>query len=215
MLYTKDYIFLHYPKTAGKTLTRFFLEAWNGEIKGSISKGQLNEVKDLINENIHLEIGRGHETLRQSLRIFSQSFEKTNDPKAIFICVRNPYDLAVSTYFFQKKTYENNKEKENFKLAHNLTLKEYWKVAKTGKPENWFLAKGKTKSPIEFIRFEKMMEDLQKLADKYQFNCPGLSHLNASDRGHYSEYYDSELEKIVYNKFKFFFDKGFYEREKY
>jgi len=214
MLYTRDYIFIHFPKAAGKTLTRYFLGCWKGErTKGYVSKGQLTEVADLMDVDVDLELGNAHMDLRESLETFSASEFGTAEPKAIFICSRNPYDLAVSTYFFQRATYEDNKGRKNFELASRLSLKEYWRSLPPISPQNYFSITGSTPDNLEVIRFERLEDDLRSVCRRYGFQCPELEHLNATQHDHYTKYYDAELEKMIFERYRFFFDNGFYERE--
>lgn len=69
MMFSEKFLFLHYPKTAGKTLSRYFVQAWNGRLECFFSKGQLNEVKDVVRDNIHIHLARGHENLCGSGKI--------------------------------------------------------------------------------------------------------------------------------------------------
>ena len=34
MLFNEEFVFLHYPRSAGKSLTRYLIEAWRGPIHG-------------------------------------------------------------------------------------------------------------------------------------------------------------------------------------
>lgn len=216
MLYTTDYLFLHYPKTAGKTLSRAFLASWEKPIKGLISKGQLKELEDLITDKVDLQLGRGHENLITAEKIMRDDGISVEDLKAIFVCIRNPYDLAVSTYFFMRETHHNNKDKENFQLAARVSLEDFWLNAKiAAKPQQWFRHPEKSLHNIELIKFENLAAEMQRIGTKYGFRVDALDHLNASKRGHYREYMTSKVEPVIYNKFNFLFEIGGYPRESF
>lgn len=214
MLFNKDFIFVHYPKTAGKSLTRFFIQAWKGEIYGFLSKGQFKEVEDLISikGNLHLALGNAHMGMNKCIEEYSKKFPDSDGPKKVFVCMRNPYDLAVSTYFFQRQTYSNNPDKLNFKLASFLTLDEYWSIITTADPSKWYESKYVTKNQIHTISFENLSDDLSGIVKQYNLNETKIDHINRSKRDDYDSYYNDELRKNVSKTFHYFFDHGYYNK---
>ncbi|MBX2882270.1 MAG: sulfotransferase domain-containing protein [Granulosicoccus sp.] len=213
MLWCNDYCFVHYPKTAGKSLTRFFVKAWERPINGFISKGQVKELADCELEKTNIVVGRGHENLVESQQIIKEDGKDIHAMKAIFVCIRNPYDLMVSNYHFMRETYKNNKDKANFIVAHNNDFDTFCEEVGVSSPRNWMELDGKQPANLQVIRFESLNADLIANAEKYGYAAPEIDHLNSSKRGHYSEYMTSRSEKAIYEKFEYFFAQGYYERE--
>ena len=215
MLWCKDYLFVHYPKTAGKTLTRFFVQAWPRPIAGFISKGQVNELADCELEKTGIQVGRGHENLKQSAEIVAQDGGDIMTMKGIFCCIRNPYDLMVSNYHFMRQTYEANRDRPNFVIAHENNFVNYCEKVGVSSPSNWMTIDGKMPGNLQIIRFEQMNDDLNTYSTRFGFDMPVLGHLNASKRAHYSEYMCSRSEQAIADKFSYWFDEDFYQRESF
>jgi len=216
MLWCEDYCFVHYPKTAGKTLSRFFVQAWkNKKLAGFISPGQVDELADLELEKTGIVVGRGHENLKESAQIIRDAGYDIEAMKAVFVCIRNPYDLMVSNYHFMKETYKNNQDKKNFIIANECEFPEYCEKVGVSTPANWMTIDGEAPANLQIIRFEQLNADLRRYATEHGFPVPPLDHLNSSKRGHYSDYMCPRSEQAVYDKFTFIFENGFYERESF
>lgn len=214
MLISKDFAFIHFPKTAGKSLTKYMICAWNGPIYGRVSPGQIKEVADVLRPDVRLDVDRGHENMRRTSLILKSMGRDIRDLRGIFVCIRNPYDLAVSTYFFLRRTYAENGGSERFKMASRMNFSDFWcNDISTSPPERWLTLGGEVLPNQHFIRFECLREDLGFLSRKFGFNDATLPHLNRTAHGHYSEYMTKESEEAVYNRFRYLFDAGHYERE--
>ena len=216
MLVSKDFAFIHFPKTAGKSLTKYMICAWEGPIYGRVSPGQIKEVADVLRPDVRLDIGRGHENMRRTSLILRSMGQDVRDLCGVFVCIRNPYDLAVSTYFFLRHTYAENGGSERFRMASRLSFSEFWcNDISTSPPERWLTLGGEVLPNQHFIRFESLREDLKSLSAKYGFKDATLPHLNRTTHGHYSEYMTKEAEEAVYTKFRYLFEAGYYERESF
>ena len=215
MLWCEDYLFVHYPKTAGKTLTKFFVQAWPRPIAGYISKGQVNELADCELEKTGIVVGRGHENLKQSAEIVSAAGGDISTMKGVFCCIRNPYDLMVSNYHFMRQTYNENQERPNFIIAHENNFVDFCEKVGVSSPKNWMTIDGKQPDNLQIVRFEQMNDDLNGFSEKFGFDMPVLGHLNASKRAHYSEYMCERTEAAVAEKLGYWFDEGYYQREQF
>ncbi|MCY3813757.1 MAG: sulfotransferase domain-containing protein [Gammaproteobacteria bacterium] len=216
MLINDDFAFIHFPKTAGKSLTKYFIAAWDDPIYGRVSPGQVQELADVMRPGITLEVDRGHENIRRTSIIMREQGRRIEDLRAIFVCIRNPYDMAVSTYFFMRETYVQNAKSPRFKMAAELSFEEFWKndISKTP-PERWLTLNGRILENQRFIRFESLREDLALLALEFDFREAELPHLNQSRRGHYSEYMTPAAERAIYTRFEYMFEVGYYRRESF
>ena len=117
--------------------------------------------------------------------------EKTFNEYLKFCVIRNPYDKMVSLYFFRKS---------------KLSFKEFVKQTRCNNL-NKHSINGKSVCNY-FIRFEHIEEDIKTLCKKLKIDSYDISLLPQHKSGirkskkHWSEYYDDETKKIVYNKHK-------------
>lgn len=216
MLVNEDFAFVHFPKTAGKSLTRYLIEAWRDPIYGKVSPGQLEEVASVMRPGVTLEVARGHENIRRTSIILRGMGRRIEDLRAVFVCIRNPYDIAVSTYFFMRETYARNSKSPRFRMAAELSFEDFWvnDISKSP-PERWLTLNGKVLDNQRFIRFESLREDLEALAVEFNFRSAVLPHLNRSRRGHYSDYMTSRAEEAIFTRFEYMFRAGYYRRESF
>ena len=214
MLVNEHFAFIHFPKTAGKSLTKYMIAAWDGPIYGRVSVGQLVEVADVMRPDVTLEVGRGHENMRRTSSILDGMGRSIRDLRGIFVCIRNPYDLAVSTYFFMRETYLENALSRRFKLASKMSFEDFWcNDISESPPERWLTLGGEVLDSQRFIRFEYIAEDLAFISAEFGFNETTLPHLNRTSHGHYSEYMTKDAEQAIFSRFRYMFDAGYYKRE--
>ena len=297
MLWTDDILFLHLPKTAGKSLTLAFLETLGRPLTCIVSQGQKNHIIRQISaigfahhdvypkwmKSLELEIekllasyrwkfgdffvgfisqcffrtskaksldrirsifkefyffethnkgkiftihnktkinpdgltiieGHGHENLLTAQEMMGGFKKKLEDFKAIIVAIRNPYDLMVSNYFFMRKTYHQNDFRENFKIAMENDFEGYALKVGFAPIENWMTMDGCRPENLKIIRFEHLQEDFDALSRAFGFASIPFLHLNASTHDHYLKYLTPTAEEAIYQKFKYLFDEGFYER---
>lgn len=213
MLWCDEFCFVHYPKTAGKTLTRFFLQAWPRPIRGIVSRGQLDEVADCDLEGVSLTVGRGHENLTDSRELIREAGGNLAGMRAIFCAVRNPYDLMVSNYCFMRETFEHNRTRPNFIIAHENDFLGYCEKIGVASPARWMTLDRQTPANLRVIRFESMQADVERYAREFGFESPPLDHLNRSTRGHYRDYVCARAARAIEQRLAYYFDAGYYERE--
>ena len=126
MLFNDEFAFIHFPKTAGKSLTKYMIAAWNDPIHALVTPGQVEEIADVVRPGVQVEVARGHENIRRTSKILQGMGRRIEDLKAVFVCIRNPYDLAVSTYFFMREHYERNTSSKRFKMAAEMGFEQFW-----------------------------------------------------------------------------------------
>lgn len=217
MLANDRFLFLHFPKTAGKSMAKYFIEAWDKPIFGRVSSGQIDELQDGATEGVTLEVGRGHEDMRMAQELLSAQGKSIPDLSAVFVGVRNPYDMAVSTYFYLRATHRRHEDKSRYQMAMDLDFETFWcsdGPSLTSPVERWLTLDGAALPNLRLVRFESIEEDLARFAREFGFNAAQLPHLNPTDHEHYSEYLTPKAEEAIFARFRYFFDAGLYPRER-
>ena len=210
MLWTKDFLFLHYPKAAGKSLTRAFLQAWETPIRGLISPGQVGELSDLVRDGVELRVEGSHQNAITAARILHEQGIDIRSLKAVFVAVREPRDLIYSTYCFMRERYPKMTHKPNFVLAGTLPFDRFVVQFNVADYNNYLALRGEPLPNLRIIRFERMAEDMHRYGEEFGFAKVELPHLNASTRGHYREAMTPDIEAVISDKYRALYDRGFY-----
>ena len=154
--------------------------------------------------------------MRRTAIILGDRGKRIQDLRAVFVCLRNPYDIAVSTYFYMRENFPHNRYSTRFRMATEMGFEEFWCNDRSDSPpERWLTLGGTVLCNQRFIRFESIREDLRMYAEAFGFRATELPHLNRSGHGHYSDYMTDRSEEAVFQKFRYMFDAGYYARESF
>ncbi len=215
MIFNRDILFIHVPKTGGMAITTKLLEVLPRPIHYAVPKGHEGKIQD---SNIIVTVGDRHGNLQEA-REWVETFERNlNSFKKILVAVRNPYDMEVSRYFYlrlghswdkgqaQKIALEGNFEKfavESLYFGRKLSL-----------IEKYFVLNDKIPANLSILRFENLELDLKTALSEVgvEFGA-NLPIVNQTKRGHYKDYLTPKAEKAIYHRYQWIFDHGFYERE--
>ncbi|MEQ8472937.1 MAG: sulfotransferase family 2 domain-containing protein [Marinoscillum sp.] len=130
--------------------------------------------------------------------------------KYLKICaIRNPWDKMVSFYFWRRRLrlwnkfiYRVNKNWGNYNIAHEVDFNQFIvDFDQTHLDLDILLLDGKWPEDFLFIRYEHLLEDLEKVCQKIgiPFEPEKLRKLKGSFRpkGHYRKYYNDVSREIV------------------
>lgn len=182
--------FFHIPKTAGRSTMRAF-----GKIYGS-------------SKSIYSVHGR-HEPLVVVKELMGPEFDSTR----LVTVIRNPYDLAVSHYFWIRRdpSLKDKQSKINIELLkiYDLTFSQYidWHCENWNSYKDWLFIDDKYPN-IQILRFENLQNDINNFVGE----TVELEHLNRAPRRKkgYKPYFNKKLYTKITNKYKWCFDQGFY-----
>lgn len=218
MLYNKEFLLLHYPKTAGKSTAVYFCQNFEKPIHGVVSPGQISEIGMGPDDDVHLEVGGSHDNWSSATKFLAEKGIDIRSFKALILPVRNPYDLYVSNYYFLRQSYERNKamrSKENFALAYKTDFPEFCQRMEMANFAGFMPREDDPgQIQIELIRFENLADDLSSLLKKYGISeSHPLPHLNSSQRDrNYAEMYDEASKKKVDEAMDAMFKLGRYPK---
>ena len=172
----RNIIYLHPPKTAGKSLEKVF---FNVTPRNASSN--------------HLKLSTMKRKLKGDINL-SKNWD-------VIISVRNPWDRLVSNYHQGNSPHSVTKQA---KPEKNISFKDY--IMKKDRVEffppqmDWLILDGIT-TPTYIIRFESLQSDYNKIPREFRHDkhkdVDELPKLNPSNHKHYTTYYDDESREKV------------------
>jgi len=212
MLFTDKVLFIHVPKTAGMSITRFMIDNMRGDVTISIPRGHSPG-----DPRIREIVGIRHERLHEAQTLLATLGRKLSDFELILSVMRNPYDLEVSYYFQKRKplAWERGRAKE---LAMTGNFLEFVRRAPFNgrlpvRIEEWYQIDGKAPPNLRALRFENIERELCEAVGPLMPIEHKLGVRNAADHAPFREFLSPEVEEAIYRKYQWLFDSGFYPRE--
>jgi hypothetical protein len=156
-------------------------------INNTIARSGIMEKKHDFTVEMSQKAGLRHGAYDQCIKKFP-----TCKNYFVFSFVRNPWDRAVSFWFFRKYMC-------NMTISEDLALKDFL-LKERMLSTQYSYVKGFTNN--SFIgRFENLQEDFDTICDKIGIPQQQLPHVNETNHKHYTEYYDDETREIVAEKY--------------
>ena len=182
MLINKDHIFMHIPKTAGRSIMQMYSE------KTGINRGILIMTNYITGEKIHNPHMTASEVMCEiGTKAYSEAFK--------FSVVRNPLDRMVSFYHYglnrlQKNVFTSFEQFVDFIYYDKKMGDMGWNNAKISQSD--YLDQN-----IDYIaKFETIDKDWGFLSKKLGINAP-LTKVNASRHKPFMTYYNKETERKI------------------
>jgi len=218
MVFNKDVLFVHIGKTGGISCATYLCNTLHPPVIATAPFRNKNAQKFgyeiLIN-------GKRHETLEEANELLSDYGMSVSSFKKVIAVIRNPYDLEISLWNYYNKRFKRGllREKgrvnavkrgdfsffvnQNFLHRPNLKIIDYLTL-------NNVLYK-----EIEIIKFENFIISLPEAVKEFQkldhdFKFP---HKNKSQKIITRNDLTDDLKKLIYNKNKWVFEQGFYDKE--
>ena len=162
--------------------------------------------------------GGRHETLPEAYVLAARFGRELASFEKIFVVMRNPYTLEISRYNYLRLGHDVDKGPAQ-KIALENNFKDYLKVApffgfNPPRMDLYYHLCGQMLDNLCILRFEHLNDDIREHVFPYLIDQPVLGHENATGKSKFDRYYDPEAEALCYQRHKWFFDKGYYERGK-
>ena len=213
VIWNDKVLFIHTPKTAGMSMTAMLEKHLQGKlgITGPFEKHK--------KENVTYFPGRRHETLVDAQSFFTYRNMDILKFEKIFSVMRNPYDLELSRYAYLRKDLPQDRGVAQ-KIAMSETFKEYLKKApffgmNPPRLNLYFTYNGALPENLVVLKYENLAGDIKTYLGPYMEANYTLPFENKSNHDSYREVYDAECEQLVFERNRWFFEKGFYTRESF
>lgn len=211
MIFSKDVLFIHVPKTGGVSVTQYLLQVLPRPIY------YVHSGTSISTEGV-VRISRDrHATMREARALVrDHGFDLEQFP-SILAVIRNPYETAVSWYgHFQvdspwrrgwSQEMAMQSDFESFVLAHQARLRPGELI------EPFLLLDGSFPPNLHIVRYESLVKgvkaELQRVGISIDAPFPWE---NRSQHGPIASYYTPAAEKAVYHLYRWVFDQGYYAR---
>lgn len=163
--------------------------------------------------------GRRHETLMDAQSFFTYRNMDLTGFERIFAVMRNPYDLELSRYAYLRKNLPQDRgPAQNIALENDY--KDYLKQApffgmNPPRLNLYFSMNGALPDNLTVLKFENLNNDIETYMGAYLSSGYKLPFENVSKHKKYQDVYDAECEQLVFERNRWFFEKGFYARESF
>ena len=193
-----DFIFIHIPKTAGTSIERCLLQnnlinvgkKW---LQGKIDSQEFEQYNYSNRYWHHLNSYEVKQIIGQEK--WSKYFK--------FAFVRNPWDRAVSFYFYMKESVENPNSL-SFGKTYPNTFEDWVKKGNLPPDQQSQITNEEGKIMVDFVgRFENLVDDFNFVSTQIKFTQLKLDHFKKTSRKNYKQYYDKEeIRQIITNKYR-------------
>jgi hypothetical protein len=213
MLWNDDVLFVHVPKTGGMATTKYLIDILKPPLFISVPKGHGEEHPGLT-----IIEGKRHERLNESAELLARQGRTLASFKIILAGMRNPYDLEISRFGYLRKGHSFDKgPTQELAMAGDFEIF-VCESAFHGKAspalEEYYEIGGQMPKNLRLIRQEHIDEDMKSaLAEAGIRLTKKLPVMNVSEHGTREDYLTPDAERAIYDRFQWFFDHGYYERE--
>lgn len=239
MLAARDILFIHVPKTAGESLTKFLIDHIPGpflltdgpdrpdpsaplplRVRAKLAARRvLARLGPVYPRSVTRIENKRHERLGEAAEFLAARGRRLDDFLAILAVVRNPYDLEVSRYHYLRRGHRGVKglargREQAMAMAENFeSFALRAPLLGRARIEEWYEIAGSRPQNLRILRFETLAEDLSAVLAPLYGTQVKLPRLNATPHAPYTAYLTPAAEAAIYGKYRWLFDEGFYARE--
>lgn len=211
MLFCDKLLFLHIPKTGGISLTRYLLDI----LPPPVYYAREDFDRATASPSALQVEGQRHGNLAAAARTVAQHGFSLDAFPLILAVLRNPYAIEVSRFVYLQLDRAREGDRSQG-LARSSSFEAFVHEPNPDAlyPIESYLRLDGTQPPnLRVLRLESLDADLARALDAAGIEKTGeVPWLNASPHADYHAYYTRTAEQAVYERYRWVFDNGFYER---
>lgn len=213
MVFNDDLLFLHVPKTAGMAISAALMQCLRPPVYYAVQEGHAGDAAP----GATVMVGRRHQNLATVDAWFEASglSHRVASFRHILVMVRNPYAMEFSRFHYLRKGHAWDRGK-----AQELALEGDYAAFVAGSRwwfdfRDYYTLNGAVPDNLRIVRQEDYAATLSLTCGDAFARPLQVPRVNRSHTQDYRELMDAGLERAVYAKYQWLFDKGFYPRERY
>ena len=215
MVFNDELLFLHVPKTAGMAVSEALTRCLRAPVCYAVQAGHEGDLA--ARKGVRVMTGRRH----QNLATADAWFEAKELPqrvatfRRVLVMVRNPYAMEVSRYHYLRKGHPwDHGRAQDLAVAGDFAAfvaeSRWWFDFR-----DYYSVDGYVPDNLLIVRQEALGTGIV-LGCEDCFAEPFHAEAVNNSREHdYRDYLTPALEPLVYRKYQWVFDKGFYARERF
>jgi hypothetical protein len=216
LLFNSEVLFVHVPKAGGTSVSVFLFDV----LTRPIWYVRETDYERADHDGLIRLPGRPHAKLAEADSILRRNGLDVRRMRLVLAVVRNPYEAAVSEYaYFRRPDVPPRAQGLVHQRARDLSFPEY--VAQvmatpghfTARLDQFYTLQGQMPANMRVIRFEALADGVRSALREIGIDSPvPFPWLNASKHDDYVSYYDSAAEEMVFRRFRWVFERGYYDR---
>jgi hypothetical protein len=213
MIFSKDVLFMHVPKTGGTSVTRYLLDV----LPGPVYYSDPDAFPGVDQERIILVEGGWHERLDDAAELVKRYGFDIDEFPLILAVARNPYEAIVSLYHYLRREEPGTRGfNQDLALAADFETFAVGYVHYEGDDhtvDRYVTLGGEIPANLRIVRFEELAEGVKRELGRIGIETEQpFPWENRSQHGPVNAYYTRLAEEAVYQKLRWVFDQGYYPR---
>jgi hypothetical protein len=213
MIFNRDILFIHVPKTGGMSASRYLLNVLPRPVYYSLPT--LDE--SIADPGIIQVPGIRHESLAEAADIVAKYGRSLDSFRAIIAVIRNPYAIDVSRYAYLQKGYSWDKGfNQELALDENFetfAIRSFDHAGHSRPIQSYLELDGHMPPNLRVLHNENLAVELADVLREVGVESAGeLPWDNQSEHGDFMRYYTRLAEEAVARRYAWIFERGFCSR---
>jgi hypothetical protein len=202
-----DLLFLHIPKTGGKTIETYFSRKYNITLNNDslFNNHQRRSIEWFATKNVNITTNPQHMTYKNIYK-YKKELDIDVDNIKILTAVRNPYERIISDLFWLKKMNINTTKEETYHLIKSHINTKPNLLDNHNLPQYHFLINDNNEliQNVDIVKTETLNADMMNLG-YYDFDKQKRTHVNEHSQLNYYSYLNDDSIHLINE----FYDRDF------
>ena len=215
MVFNDELLFLHVPKTAGMAVSEALTRCLRPPVYYAVQAGHEGDLAG--RRGVQVVTGRRHQNLATADTWFEAQAlpQRVATFRRVLVMVRNPYAMEVSRYHYLRKGHPWDRGRaQELAVAGDFPAfvaeSRWWFDFR-----DYYSVDGYVPDNLLIVRQEALGPGIALGCAECFVQPFHAEAVNTSREHDYHDYLTPALEPLVYRKYQWVFDKGFYARERF